>query len=119
MKEYLQQLKTQKFDGVYFLPDEKFESLCIEAFCFKEPAEYLPGSQMGNLYDIIIFSENSEPEKFQAILVSPVDYITRMINDGFYGIISSATTKSDTLLTGLFEGIKNKYFFIKGLETDA
>lgn len=55
---------------------------------------------MGDLYDIIIFPEEPPkmPERFSAVLSSPTHYVTRMIEDGFLGVVARKTTNSDEFM---------------------
>lgn len=104
MKEYLRPLKNKNFDGINFYRNEEGD-LEVNAFTYKSFGEKLEGSEMGEMYDIIIFSEERPkmPERFKAILTSPLDYISRMIDDGFLGVVAKATTTSDKLMDGVQE----------------
>jgi len=104
MKEYLQPLKNKNFDGINFYFNEKgdFE---VSAFNYKNPGEKVTGSVAGDMYDIIIFQHEPPklPERFQAILISPLHYISRMIDDGFLGVVAKMTTTSDNFMTDIFD----------------
>lgn len=102
--ELLQELKSKDFDGFMFMRSDEGH-LSIKAFEFKDPGEKVPGSSMGDCYDIIVAPQDlsSMPDRFKAILVSPVDYLNRMFDDGFFGVICRATNKSDK---GMSENFK-------------
>lgn len=99
MSESFLQLKTNEYDGINFFLNEEGD---IEVDSFKYTEEYvkLEGSAMGDLYDIIIFPEEPPkmPERFKAILVSPIDYVERMVEDGFLGVVAKATTTSNEFM---------------------
>ena len=109
MKEYLRPLKNRDFDGINFYRNENgdFE---VSAFNYKTPGTKLEGSSLGELYDIIIFNEESPkmPERFQAVLISPLDYISRIIDDGFLGVVAKATTNSDNFMTDAFNHMSKR-----------
>jgi hypothetical protein len=104
--EGLEALRKGNYDGFVFTMSDTGD-LAIKAFEFNEPGEKLPGSSMGDLYDIIVTPHDlSEmPDRFQAILTSPVDYLNRMFDDGFFGLICRATTKSDKIMSENYESM--------------
>jgi hypothetical protein len=99
MNESLLQLKTDKFDGINFYINEDGDTE-VDVFLYKEPSEKVEGSSMGDLYDIIIFQEEPPkmPERFKAILISPAHYVSRMIEDGFLGVVAKVTKASDSFM---------------------
>jgi hypothetical protein len=106
MSESWQTLKTEPFDGINFYRNEDGD-MEITSFLFKNPGEKMGGNQGGDLYDIIIFPEDPPkmPEKFQAILISPLDYIENMIDNGFLGIVSRVTTTSAEFIDTTFNAL--------------
>jgi hypothetical protein len=109
MREFLQTLKNENFDGLNFYRNHEGD-LKVDGFSYKNPGEKLVGSEMGDLYDIIIFPEEPPkmPERFKAILISPLDYISTMIDTGFLGVVAKATTTSDTVLEDVFEHMSSR-----------
>lgn len=104
MKEYLQALKNKPFDGINFYRNGEGD-LEISAFTYKEPSENIGGTELGEYYDIIIFPEEPPkmPERFKAILISPLHYVSRMIEDGFLGVVAKVTKNSDNFMDDVFE----------------
>jgi hypothetical protein len=104
--EGLEALRKGNYDVFMFTMNDDGD-LAIKAFEFNEPSEKLPGSSMGDLYDIIVTPQDlSEmPDRFQAILTSPVDYLNRMFDDGFFGVLCKATTKSDKIMSANYEAM--------------
>jgi hypothetical protein len=98
MSESFLQLKISEFDGNNFYRNE--ENIEVDSFQYTEPFVKLEGSAMGDLYDIIIFPEDPPkmPERFKAILSSPIHYVERMVKDGFLGVVAKATTTSDEFM---------------------
>jgi hypothetical protein len=109
MKESWQELKTEVFDGINFYRNEGGD-LEVCGFKYKNPGETLPGSSSGELYDIIIFPEEPPkmPEKFQAILISPIDYIENMLDNGFLGLVAKTTTTSDEFVNDAFDTLSER-----------
>lgn len=122
MKEFLRPLKTKDFDGLNFFRNDEgdFE---VNGFSYKEFGEKQEGSVMGDMYEIIIFSEEPPkmPERFKAILISPLDYISRMMDDGFLGMVAKATTTSENFMNNVEEQLNKrvaKYIEIYNEEID-
>jgi hypothetical protein len=95
MKEFLRQLNNTDFDGINFYLNEDGD-VEVSQFNYKTPGEKTGGTELGDFYDIIIIQNEPPkmPERFQAILISPLEYISRMIDDGFCGVVSRVTTTS-------------------------
>ena len=104
MSESWQALKTEPFDGINFYRNGDGD-LEICGFQYNNAGEKIGGNSNGDLYDIIIFSEDPPkmPEKFQAILISPIDYIENMIDNGFLGLVAKTTTKSAEFVDDAFD----------------
>ena len=103
---------SENVDGIsFYRVDEK--NIKIEGFEIKELGIKNPGSTMGDLYDIVIFADNTIkpflPERFQAILISPIDYVNRMIENGFLGTVVKSTDKSEEFVDTLYDRIVNEY----------
>lgn len=106
MIESWQALRNENFDGINFYRNEVGE-IEITSFHYKMPGEKTGGTSIGDLYDIVIFPEDPPkmPEKFKAILSSPLDYIENMIDNGFLGMVSKVTTTSDEFFDVVFDAI--------------
>lgn len=106
MIESWQTLRNEKYDGINFYRNEDGE-IEITSFLFKTAGDKIGGNSSGDLYDIIIFPEDPPkmPEKFQAILISPIDYIENMIDNGFLGVVSKVTTTSENFIDIVFDAI--------------
>ena len=99
MREFLQQLKNNDFDGINFYRNDDGD-LEFSQFQFKEPGEKIGGTELGDYFDIIILQEDPPkmPERFQAILISPIDYGDRLAEVGFYGVVTKFTTTSKEIM---------------------
>jgi hypothetical protein len=109
MSESWQALKTEPFDGINFYRNDDGD-LEICGFQYTDAGEKIAGSSSGELYDIIIFSEDPPkmPEKFQAILISPIDYIENMLDNGFLGLVAKTTTKSAEFIDVAFNELSER-----------
>jgi len=95
-----------KFDGINFFRFDE-TSVKIEGFTLDDIGEKKPGSVMGDWYDIIILADIHKkqfiPERFEAILTSPIDYVERMIDDGFQGVVVRSTEKSGKYMDKVYK----------------
>jgi len=109
MSESWQALKTEPFDGINFYRNDDGD-LEICGFQYTDSGEKIAGSSSGELYDIIIFPEDPPkmPEKFQAILISPIDYIENMLDNGFLGLVAKTTTKSAEFIDVAFNELSKR-----------
>jgi hypothetical protein len=103
MKEFLRVLKDKNFDGINFYLNEE-DNMEVTGFELKEFGEKKEGSMMGDMYDIIIakYWPPHLPDRFEAILSSPLHYISRMMEDGFVGVVVKATTTTDEFMHDIF-----------------
>lgn len=120
MREFLQQLKNNNYDGINFYRNDDGD-LEVSQFELKHPGEKIGGTELGDFFDIIIIQENPPkmPERFQAILTSPIDYISRMIEDGFYGVVVKFTTTSEKVMDNIMIGMEEETMeYIKDYEKE-
>jgi len=107
MLDYLKQFEKENYDTLMFLPGENVDDIHIETNEFKEKGKKLGGSNMGDCYDIIIFKDNKgdvdKLERFDAILIEPLEYISMLIPLDFYGVVCKKTTTSGRLMDGIFD----------------
>lgn len=107
MIEIPKELKSEPFDTFFFLPGEEDNSIHLESAMYKEPGEKVGGSVMGDSYHIIIFREAEDGElvdveQFNAVLIDPATYITRMLSIDWFGIIARMTTTSEKFINSTF-----------------
>ena len=109
MSESWQALKTEPFDGINFYRNDDGD-LEICGFQYKDPGEKISENSNGDMYDIIIFPEDPPkmPEKFQAILTSPIDYISNMLDNGFLGLVAKTTTTSAEFVNDAFDTLSER-----------
>lgn len=91
--------EVDEYDAVLFVPDGNENKLKIQITKYKEFGEKIGGSNLGDLFDIIIFrlSEDydiTDLDRFDGILVDAREYISRMIKEDWYGYICRKTTTS-------------------------
>lgn len=108
--------KTEEFFGdksndVFKFHYDEEGNHVVSSFSYKERGEKLEGSDLGDLFEIIIIPQRplKEPERFRAILISPMHYIKRLLNDGFIGFVGTATTNSTIAFDDLEEKIREHY----------
>jgi hypothetical protein len=90
------ELFTDDCDGYNFHYDDEGNKV-IATFDYKKKGEKLKGSDLGDLFDIIIVPQKplKNAERFKAVLISPIVYINRLLDDGFIGLVGKATTTSE------------------------
>jgi hypothetical protein len=106
------------YDGINFYHNEE-DDLEVSGFKLKEFGEKKKGSMVGDMHDIIIikYFPPHLPERFEAILSSPLDYISRMMEDGFVGVVVKSTTTTDKFMEEIFvEMTKDAKMSIKNYE---
>lgn len=90
-----------EYDAIVFDQDEK--KMCTTNFIFyDERGESCGDTDLGKQYHILIIpQEKQKPEnidKFKAILTDPLEYISRMLDLGYIGVIAKCTTTSDSII---------------------
>ena len=115
MLDYLQPLKGKKFDFFTFLAGEEEGQVNIMGSEYANPGESVGRTSLGEMYHIVLFRDDKEdPEEyddvdeFEAILACPLEYVSGLINGGFYGIIARKTTTSHKLINKLLALAKKK-----------
>jgi hypothetical protein len=112
MLEYLKQIKDSNPDVIMFLPGEEDNSLIVMGQEYQNPGTKIDGSEFGDCYHIILFKQDEETydvkflDKFEAILTSPLDYISMLIPDDWFGIVCRKTTTSDKFAKEAFDNIR-------------
>lgn len=103
MNEFLRVLKDKDFDGINFYRNAD-DTAEVAGFKLKDFGQKKEGSIMGDMHDIIIVNYYTPqlPDRFEAILSSPLHYISRMIEDGFVGVVVKATSTTDKLMQEIF-----------------
>jgi len=99
------------FDILFFIPnieDEENDSVRIETADYMERGEKIGGTSLGDLYHITIFRMDEDYnvnnlENFEAILIEPREYVSRMIDNDWYGMVNKKTTTSDKLTSEMLD----------------
>jgi len=95
------------YDTIFFVPHPDDENqVKIDIATYKDRGEKLDGSEMGDMFDIILFRMDEEDvtdlDRFEGILVEPRTYISRMIKDDWYGMVTRKTTTSKSMADDVF-----------------
>jgi hypothetical protein len=106
--------KVEEFDSIAFVPnpDGDDSEVKIEIANLKNKGEKLNGSVMGDMFDIILFRLNEEDdivdlERFEGILIDARVYVSRMIKEDWYGMVSRKTTTSGKLTDEVFANLSD------------
>lgn len=99
-------------DIIEFLPPIKGsnQSMAFQMLHYEEKVQKLRGSELGDCYDIILFKLDEEGyainiDRFEAILIEPVQYLANLLDGDWYGIIGRLTIKSHTIFDKLYNEI--------------
>lgn len=112
MLDYLKDFKNDKFDFLTFLEGNNSNMIHVECNDYNEPGEPIGGSPMGDAYHIILFRSHETEDKytnldfFEAILVDPLEYMSNLIPQGWYGIFAKKTTTSQPIINRLLDRCK-------------
>ena len=102
--------KINNYDTIFFVPNEESDDeneVKVEIAQYKEHGEKIGGNDLGDMYDIILFRMDEEYnvtdlDKFEGILLDPREYVSRMIKQDWYGMVSKKTTTSYKLVDDVF-----------------
>lgn len=100
--------EIEDYDTIFFVPHPDDDSqVKLEVAKYKNMGEKLDVGLAGDSFEIILFRLNEEDElvdldKFQGVLSEPREYISRMIKDDWYGMVTRKTTTSDNLVNDVF-----------------
>lgn len=108
MIEIPKALKEEPFDAFFFLPGEKEDTIHLESATYKNSGEKVGGSTMGDSYHIILFREAEDGElvdieQFNAVLIDPITYMSRMLSIDWFGIVARMTTTSEAFVKNTFD----------------
>ena len=110
--------KIKDFDTIFFVPNPESDNdneVQIEVANYKEVGEKIGGSELGDLYDIIVFRLDEECnvtdlDKFEGILIEPREYVSRMIKEDWYGMVTRKTTTSNVMSDRVFDNWKEMIY---------
>ena len=108
MLDYIKPLKNEPFDFLTFLEGNKKDSIEIIGTEYSDPGEDLDSGHHGKSFHIVLFrdhktnpDEYGEVDCFDAVLIDPLEYISNLIPQGWYGIIARKTTTSRPIIDRL------------------
>ena len=110
MLEFLQDLKNEDFDILHFISGDKKDTLDVRTNLYRENYDSIESNSLGKKYHIILFKEDEkgiiiDPDKFEAILLDPLEYISELIPQRWFGIIARKTEKSGKFIDNLFDNM--------------
>ena len=96
--------ELEEFDAIFFMPTEE-NNIHIQSNVYKNKGIPIEGNAVGDKWHIILFQEDDEKDDddliiknfdtFEAIFSDPREYISDLIECGWYGIVSRKTTTSE------------------------
>jgi len=112
MLDFLKEFNEGEHDAIFFLPGDKKDQIQIEVATYKDPGENVGGSYLGNSYHVILFREDTKTDtlynvdRFDAVFVDPLEYISGLIPQNWYGVIARKTTTSNTFIQKAFDKLQ-------------
>lgn len=111
MLDFLKDLNSFDYDSLLFMPGPEKDSIKVEGHNYKDPGETIIESTMGFTYHIILFKETTEgkichEDLFDAVLIEPLEYMSRMISDDWYGMVARKTTTSYKFVKDAFDKLQ-------------
>lgn len=111
MLDFLKEIKDDNFDAFFFIPGKEKDTVRVEGARYKDPGEKLDPGIMGDMYHIMLFEQDIEgnpvnPDLFEAILIEPLEYVSRLITSDFYGLVARKTTTSNDFIQNTFDKLK-------------
>lgn len=89
------------YDGFYFLPGEKDDTVEFSFFKFKDDkkmGDLIEDSPMGAKYHVLFLKDNDGEiefdDHFEAIFADPLVYVKNLYGSGIYGTFLKKTEKS-------------------------
>jgi hypothetical protein len=87
------------YDAFLFLPTAEKDSIQVEGAKYVKPGAYVDSHELGLTYHILLFKEDKEGnmihfDQWDAILGAPLEYISTLIPQGWFGVIAKKTTTS-------------------------
>ena len=107
MLDYLRPFHDASPDAFYFLPSDE-NKITLESMTYKDFGIKSGGSELGDEYHVILFKEDEEGyvqhlDMFDAVLVSPYHYLSRLMPMGWLGLIAKKTTTSYEFVKATFD----------------
>ena len=107
MLDFLKEFNKDEHDAIFFIPGPKKDSIQVEGATYKIPGEKVGGSAMGDSYHVILFKEADngdlvDIDQFDAIFTDPLEYISDLIPQNWYGIMAKRTTTSNNFIQNTF-----------------
>ena len=116
MLDYLQPLKDADVDVIMFFEGSQPNSIKVEGNQYEDRGTPVGGNDIGNAYHVILCKDHPTEDKydqfdnFEAMLAEPLEYISGLIPEGWYGVIAKKTTTSHEPITRMLDLFKNHLY---------
>ena len=105
-------MKDKNLDFYTFFPKEDSpKEVIIRGLQYKVKGELLDASEIGDCYHILLFKEKEDSttehlDYYDAILIDPLEYMSSLIPQGWFGMIGKKTTTSTAIFDDTFDKLK-------------
>lgn len=113
MLDYLAKMKNENWDCLSFFEGDDENKISITGSRYKNPGEYEIGQNKGQIYHIILVKDHEENpakfdhfDKFEAVLLDPLEYVSGLIPSGWYGLVAKKTTNSHKFVDETIDKMK-------------
>jgi hypothetical protein len=112
MLESLNKFKGKNFDVLYCVSTDN-RGVDVYGNYYEGEVTRLDESELGSNYHIILFKEDTKgqlynADMFEAILIDPLEYLSGLLPQGWFGVFFKKTTASGTIVKVLFDKLTEK-----------
>lgn len=107
LKDIIHRIFDTNSDGISFFPSSKDGDIQINGFVYSRKYKEVK-TDLGNYYHILVFKADEFGEiyhrdNFTAILTDPRVYVTNLIQNDFFGIVTKKTTGSKKFVNEIYK----------------
>lgn len=112
MLDFLKPMDQRDIDFLTFIEGDDENQITVITQMYADRGQPVGGSALGSTYHIVLFrdstdnkNEYSDADSFEAILTDPLEYMSGLILNGFYGIIAKKTTTSNKVIAKVLDKV--------------
>lgn len=111
LKARIKEIFDDGVDGISFIPTKEL-NVDIKGFKYMRRSKY-EKYELGQMYHIVLYEVDGDlnivnPDNFSAILLDPHVYVTHLIENGFFGLVTKKTKSSNKFIKNIFRSLKEQ-----------
>lgn len=112
MLDFLNSLKNEEYDALFFIPGDEEGKVHVEINKYQNPGEKIGGNTFGDEWHIILFKEDVDGsvtnlDNFDAILGCPLEYASTLIPYDWSGMIAKKTSTSKEFVEKVLDKLRS------------